>query len=263
MSQEMELQKFVNQDFGEIRGLSFNDQPWLIGKDVALCLGYKKPENALITHVDGEDKTTTLFQGSGSNYKSKTTIINESGFYSLVFGSKLLKAKEFKHWITAEVLPQIRKTGGYIPIKPEDDEKTVMARGYMVAMKTIEKKDELIHQLIPKATAYDDLMNTNGYLQFIDIAQTIEIGRTKLFDVLRKYKVLTKQSKYNVPYGRFAKNGYFKVVVSNRNGITTPVTLVSPSGLNYIYKLIKKNQLEDEFDMNKLVSSSKLDRTVA
>ena len=88
-----------------------------VGKDVATALGYAKPENAIATHVDTEDKTTTLIQGTGSNYKSKMVIINESGLYSLILSSKLPQAKEFKRWVTSEVLPQIRKTGGYIPTR--------------------------------------------------------------------------------------------------------------------------------------------------
>ncbi len=88
-----------------------------VGKDVATALGYAKPENAIATHVDADDKTTTLIQGTGSNYKSKVVIINESGLYSLILSSKLPQAKAFKRWVTSEVLPQIRKTGGYIPTK--------------------------------------------------------------------------------------------------------------------------------------------------
>ena len=91
-----------------------------VGKDVATALGYAKPENAIATHVDTEDKTTTLIQGTGSNYKSKVVIINESGLYSLILSSKLPQAKAFKRWVTNEVLPQIRKTGGYIPTKDAD-----------------------------------------------------------------------------------------------------------------------------------------------
>ena len=113
MSNEVSLQKFISQDFGEVRGLEYQNQPWLVGKNIAICLGYKKPENALIAHVDSDDKTTTLIQGDGSNYKSKSTIVNESGFYSLVFGSKLPTAKKFKHWVTSEVLPSINKHGIY------------------------------------------------------------------------------------------------------------------------------------------------------
>ena len=105
---------FENKEFGEIRTVTVDGEPWFVGKDVATALGYMKPENAISTHVDAEDKTSTLIQGSGSNYKSKTTLINESGLYSLILSSKLPKAKEFKHWVTDEVLPAIRKKGYYI-----------------------------------------------------------------------------------------------------------------------------------------------------
>ena len=108
---------FTNEVFGEIRTCQVNNQIMFVGKDVATALGYAKPENAIATHVDAEDKTTTLIQGTGSNYKSKVVIINESGLYSLILSSKLPQAKAFKRWVTAEVLPQIRQTGGYIPTK--------------------------------------------------------------------------------------------------------------------------------------------------
>ena len=104
---------FNNPEFGSIRTIEQNGEPWFVGKDVALALGYAKPENALAAHVDALDKTTTLIQGDGSNYKSKTTIINESGLYSLIFSSKLEGAQRFKRWVTSEVLPSIRKTGRY------------------------------------------------------------------------------------------------------------------------------------------------------
>ena len=118
---QKEIQIFKNEQFGEIRTmLDEKGQPWFVGKDVADKLGYKKTENALAAHVDKEDKTTTLIQGTGSNYKSEAVIINESGLYSLVLSSKLPQAKAFKRWVTSEVLPQIRKTGGYIPMKDKD-----------------------------------------------------------------------------------------------------------------------------------------------
>ena len=88
-----------------------------VGKDVATALGYKNPSNALQVHVDSEDKTSYLIQVSGSNYKANTLFVNESGLYALILSSKLEKVKAFKRWVTAEVLPQIRKTGGYIPTK--------------------------------------------------------------------------------------------------------------------------------------------------
>jgi prophage antirepressor-like protein len=114
------IQIFTSEIFGEIRTCQVNNQIMFVGKDVAQALGYAKPENAIATHVDTEDKTTTLIQGTGSNYKSKVVIINESGLYALILSSKLPQAKAFKHWVTAEVLPQIRRTGGYIPTRTAD-----------------------------------------------------------------------------------------------------------------------------------------------
>ena len=111
------IQIFTSEVFGEIRTCQVNNQIMFVGKDVATALGYSKPENAIATHVDTDDKTTTLIQGTGSNYKSKVVIINESGLYALVLSSKLPQAKAFKRWVTSEVLPQIRQTGGYIPTK--------------------------------------------------------------------------------------------------------------------------------------------------
>ena len=111
-----EITIFNHDVFGEIRAMTAeNGEVLFVGKDVATALGYSKSRNALAAHVDEEDKTTALIQGPGSNYKSKAVLINESGLYSLILSSKLPQAKAFKRWVTAEVLPQIRKTGGYIP----------------------------------------------------------------------------------------------------------------------------------------------------
>lgn len=110
---ENTVQLFNSEEFGTIRSIMIDMAPWFVGRDVATALGYAKPENAIAAHVFEEDKTSTLIQGSGSNYKSKAIIINESGLYALVFGSKLESAKRFKHWVTSEVLPAIRKTGSY------------------------------------------------------------------------------------------------------------------------------------------------------
>lgn len=108
-----QLQVFSNERLGKIRTMNIDGQPYFVGKDIAEALGYEKPRNAIATHVHEDDKTTALIQGAGSNYKSNAVLINESGMYALIFGSKLEQAKEFKHWVTSEVLPSIRKTGGY------------------------------------------------------------------------------------------------------------------------------------------------------
>lgn len=105
---------FTHPQFGTVRTVEISGEPWFVGKDVATALGYANPSNAVSVHVDKEDKTSYLIQVSGSNYKANTALINESGLYALILSSKLPSAKEFKHWVTAEVLPSIRKTGGYV-----------------------------------------------------------------------------------------------------------------------------------------------------
>ena len=109
------LRIFNHELFGDIRTMNNEKgETFFVGKDVAKALGYSKPENAIAMHVDSDDKTTTLIQGTGSNYKSKVVIINESGLYALVLSSKLEQARVFKRWVTSDVLPQIRKTGAYM-----------------------------------------------------------------------------------------------------------------------------------------------------
>ena len=114
-----EIQIFTSEVFGEIRTCQVNNQIMFVGKDVAMALGYAKSRNALAAHVDDEDKKDALIQGPLGGTQ-KMTIINESGLYSLILSSKLPQAKAFKHWVTSEVLPQIRRTGGYIPTHAAD-----------------------------------------------------------------------------------------------------------------------------------------------
>lgn len=138
------FKNLVHPEFGELRTVEIDGEPWFVGKDVAAALGYKKPENAIANHVSDEDKTSTLIQGSGSNYKSKATIINESGLYSLILSSKLPSAKEFKHWVTSEVLPSIRKNGAYIRNQENMTPAEIVARGLIAAQKIIEERDKEI-----------------------------------------------------------------------------------------------------------------------
>jgi prophage antirepressor-like protein len=113
MNTKNEIAIFDNEEFGQVRVMGTPENPWFVASDVATALGYKKPRNAVKDHVDDEDKTTALIQGSGSNYKTNAILINESGVYALIMGSKLERAKKFKRWVTSEVLPAIRKQGYY------------------------------------------------------------------------------------------------------------------------------------------------------
>lgn len=123
-----DIQIFSNDQFGQLRTIVIDNEPWFVGKDVADALGYSAARNAIAAHVDGEDKLTHQISASGQ--KRDVTFINESGIYSLVFGSKLPSAKEFKHWVTHDVLPSIRKTGAYqIPkIAPNPHYRTRMVK---------------------------------------------------------------------------------------------------------------------------------------
>ena len=114
-----EIKIFENAEFGQIRTVEIDGEPWLVGKDVAEALGYSNPQKAVRDHVDTEDRGVNEMVTPGG--KQNLTIINESGMYALIFGSKLPEAKKFKHWVTSEVLPSIRKTGGYTMGNQEED----------------------------------------------------------------------------------------------------------------------------------------------
>ena len=115
-----ELQIFNSEEFGEIRTVQLNNETYFVGKDVATALGYANPKNAVPTHVSEEDKLSTQIEYAGQ--RREVMVINESGLYALIFGSKLESAKRFKRWVTSEVLPAIRKTGSYQkPLTPQEN----------------------------------------------------------------------------------------------------------------------------------------------
>ena len=130
-----EIQIFNSEEFGDIRIVQLNNETYFVGKDVATALGYANPKNAVPTHVSEEDKLSTQIEYAGQ--RREVTVINESGLYALIFGSKLESAKRFKHWVTSEVLPAIRKTGNYkIPM-------TIEEQLQIVAKGTLEVKEEI------------------------------------------------------------------------------------------------------------------------
>ena len=144
----MEIQIFKHEKFGNIRTINKNGEPWFVGKDVAEVLGYADTRKAIRMHVDDDDKGGDILSTPGG--RQQITIINESGLYSLILSSKLPQAKEFKRWVTNEVLPQIRKTGGYIPLNDCEDSGEIMAKALLIAKKTIEQQDALVKLPEPK-----------------------------------------------------------------------------------------------------------------
>ncbi len=136
-----ELQIFNSEEFGDIRTVTINNEPWFVGKDVATALGYAKPLNALSAHVEKDD---SLKQGITDSLgrEQETIFINESGLYALIFGSKLESAKRFKHWVTSEVLPAIRKTGSYQKPMTTDQKIQLLAQGNVELTEKIEKVND-------------------------------------------------------------------------------------------------------------------------
>ncbi len=160
------IQVFPNDEFGQIRAILINGDPWFVGKDVAAALGYEKARNAIASHVDDEDalKWGVLTQGG----KQEMTIINESGLYSLIFGSRLESAKRFKHWVTSEVLPAIRKTGGYVnnddlfvnTYLPFADENTKIL--FKTTLNVVKSQNELIRKQNKEIEQKDLEINHKG-----------------------------------------------------------------------------------------------------
>ena len=250
-----EIQIFKNPLFGEVRIVVINDEPWFVGKDVALALGYAKPENALSTHVDEEDKTITLIQGTGSNYKSNTTIINESGMYSLVFGSRLKTAKEFKHWVTSDVLPTLRKTGSYLITTDQVSRKDLA----LMIIKAEEEKEklalenkkqaEVIESQKPAVIFTDAVKGSDSSCLVGELAKLIkqngyDIGEKRLFKWLRENGYLGSHGeRYNIPNQRWAHLFELKKGVrsgDNRVMHTTITTKVNGKGQVYFINLFSK-----------------------
>jgi prophage antirepressor-like protein len=189
-----EIKIFNHEMFGEIRTMTDErGETFFVGKDIAEALGYAKPQNALATHVDDDDKTTALIQGTGSNYKTKVVIINESGLYALVLSSKLQQAKAFKRWVTSEVLPQIRKTGAYVSQK-----------------KQIENLTRHIEELEPKAEYCDEVLESVSCFTTTQIAKELSMTVHDLTRLLEQRKVMYKQSGQWMLYADYARKGYAK-----------------------------------------------------
>ncbi|MDK0666914.1 BRO family protein [Clostridium perfringens] len=245
------LMIFNNQEFGQIRVLDQNGESLFVGKDVAEILGYKDTSDALKRHVDSEDKLTRCFTDSGQS--RKMIVINESGLYSLILSSKLPNSKKFKRWVTSEVLPQIRKTGGYIPIEESLSDAEIMARALMVAQNTLKKKDKILKakeiELSEKNKFINQIAISKNSLKVAEVAQIaskngIKIGQNRLWAKLREWGLIKESSKYD-PKQRYIDCGYFEIVEGAKEtykGVFTyKTTKVTGKGQVYIIdKLLKE-----------------------
>lgn len=263
----------------EILGKTFTmygtiENPLFLAQNVAEWIDYSKTSQGyynvskMLLSVDDDEKSTITNGNSGGS----KAFLTEDGLYEVLMQSRKPIAKQFKHEVKS-ILKQMRLTGGAVVDNREGEfienyfksfsEETKLA---MVQDLHIQNRmfKEQIFELQPQAEAFQDLMTAQGYIKFIDVAQSVEIGRNTLFELMRSKKILTKQSSFNVPYGRFKKMDLFKVIYSkDETGHMSCITMVSPKGLNYIYKLIKKNKLESEFDSEKLLTATVSTKAVA
>lgn len=244
-----------NQEFGVLRVLDEDGDPWMVGKDVAIALGYTNPRKALADHVDVEDKR----QGDGVTIRDSigraqaATLINESGLYSLVLSSKLPSAKRFRRWVTGEVLPSIRKDGGYIKTAPGMTDADIMAKAILLAQKTIEGQKAQIAEMTPKALFADAVSASSTSILVGDLAKLIrqngmDIGQNRLFDWLRNngYLIRAKGMSWNMPTQRSMDMGLFEVKetsITHSDGHISVNKTVKVTGKGQIYfvnKLIPK-----------------------
>lgn len=239
-----ELQIFENEEFGKVRTVEVDGEPWFVGKDIAVALGYENPQKAIRDHVFEEDvkmgeRGVTPSIEDGLGRKQYPTFVNESGVYALVFGSKLKEAKRFKHWVTSEVLPAIRKTGTYN-----------LPRTYAEALRALADKAEEAERLAienkemkPKAEFFDAVADSKTAFSMNDVAKVLDVkgyGRNKLFEFLRDNGILDA---HNVPYQRYVDRGWFRVIEQHfqKNGepVVTTKTLVYQKGVDGIRKMLK------------------------
>lgn len=253
-----DIKIFENAEFGSVRTLEVNGEPYFVGKDVAEILGYERATKAVADHVDTEDRDEVPIQDSIGRMQN-TPVINESGLYSLILSSKLPKAKEFKHWVTSEVLPSIRKHGAYMTddvlrraitepdfliqlateLKEEQEKRRALES-------TVAVQNQQITELQPKASYYDVVLNSKDLLSIGKIAKDFGKSAVWLNKWLHEQGVQYKQGEIWLLYQKYAEQGYTNTKTQTYNGndgaVHTKVhTYWTQKGRLFIYDLLKTN----------------------
>lgn len=205
-----EVTIFENPEFGDVRTVVVDGEPYLVGLDIAEKLGYQNGSRDITTHVDECDrKIVPVFDGKQNR---QTIIINESGFYSLVFRSKMPKAKEFKQWVTSEVLPSIRKNGGYIRGQENLTPEQIVANALVVAQKIIEDKDRQLAEAKPKVEYFDNLVDSRLLTTFRDAAKELNIQPKQFTKWLTESGYIYRDRHGMIkPYEQYRKSGLFQM----------------------------------------------------
>lgn len=248
--EEIKLFEFEGQ---EVRTVVKDEDVWFVGNEVAKILGYSNYRNAVQQHVDSDDKLCTQIEYAGQ--MRNMTIINESGLYALIFGSRLDSAKRFKHWVTNEVLPSIRKHGAYMTDKVL--EQTLNDPDFMIGLLTElkterEKRKELelvsqqqkqqIAELQPKADYVDKILKCKDLLTVRQIAQDYGMTATAMNRLLHELGVQYKQSGQWFLYSKYVSCGYTKsTTYMNDNGVSNMYTKWTQKGRLFLYELLKAN----------------------
>lgn len=254
---ENNLQIFENSEFGKVRTVIVNDEPYLVGKDVATILGYKNTRDAILRHVDDEDKVVVKHDSPSG--VQDMVVINESGLYSMTLSSKLEGAKKFKKWVTKDVLPSVRKHGVYATndfveqalndpdfaismlqkLKQERKEKALLEQ-------KVESQNKQIEVMKPKASYYDAVLNSKGLVSITEIAKDYGMGGKTLNKILHDKKVQYKVNDTWVLYSDYAKKGYTgtkTATFDSSEGVTysRESTYWTQKGRLFIYELLKKD----------------------
>lgn len=251
-----QIKIFESTEFGQVRTVLVDDEPYFVGKDVAEILGYSNSRKALIDHIDEEDKGVTKCDTLGGT--QNLTIINESGLYSLVLSSKLPTAKKFKRWVTSEVLPSIRKHGVYMTDQKAYDithNPNALADLLLQAGEQLKKKDLIIKEMQPKAIFADAVASSHTSILVGELAKILKqngvnIGQNRLFAILREHGYLIKRkgSDWNMPTQKSMDMRLFEIketVISHADGHTSinKTVKVTGNGQQYFINLFLQEKV--------------------
>ncbi|MDX5092579.1 BRO family protein [Streptococcus anginosus] len=237
---------FEIMEFGKLTVMEKDGEFFFIGKEVAEKLGYARGRKAVLDHVDAEDIDEVPFQDAIGRMQ-KTSIINESGLYSLILSSKLPQAKDFKRWITTEVLPSIRKNGGYLKNQEHMSNEEILANAVLLANHLIAEKEKIIEDLEPKAKYFDELVNNHLLTNFRNTSKELHIPQKVFIQFLIDKELIYRDKKNRLlPYAKNNK-GYFEVKEWCKEGSEAVgiQTFVTPKGRSYLLLLIGGEKTRD------------------
>lgn len=229
---------FENMKFGKLTVIEKDGEFFFISKEIAEKLGYANSRKAVLDHVDSEDKGVTEWNTLGG--VQNVSIINESGLYSLILSSKLPQAKEFKRWVTKDVLTSIRKNGGYIKNQENLSKEEILANAVLLANNLIAEKDKVIEGLEPKAKYFDELVDNNLLTNFRNTAKELHIPQKVFIQFLIDKEFIYRDKKNRLlPYAKNNK-GYFEIKewCRNDNDAVGIQTFVTPKGRHFLLLLI-------------------------